>query len=291
MVHFWKHVYNVKVLWIKCRLSVCQSVTQSSPNWFISFFLFFCIKLRDHKRRKVTEPKSRVFGLLRKIESLVFARNDLKWRVLWFPNYMRKSHIWENSRSRDLGQNGPKKGKNRVFGLLRKMPIYNTTAKDFENLISYLNSWWKCTFRLMWQYFLYLHSFTPKNGCIVVRVFGLLRKIESLVLARNGLKLSVLWLVNFLCKSHIWENSRSRDLGPKVGGAVGKNLLFCILLKIVSLDFLIFCMKLKGIKGYKLPQMLFLGKFLFADFGYIWWFLSISKKKFKVSLNVGPIYK
>ena len=60
------------------------------------------MKLRDHKRRKVTEPdfsgkfsfsqkkrakrvqkgpkwpKNRVFGLLRKIESLVFARNDLK---------------------------------------------------------------------------------------------------------------------------------------------------------------------------------------------------------------------
>ena len=56
------------------------------------------MKLRDHKRRKVTEldfsgkfsfsqkmgkkgpkwPRNRVFGLLRKIESLVFARNDLK---------------------------------------------------------------------------------------------------------------------------------------------------------------------------------------------------------------------
>ena len=59
------------------------------------------MKLRDHKCRKVTEPdfsgkfsfsqkwakraqkgpkwpNNRVFGLLRKIESLVFARNDLK---------------------------------------------------------------------------------------------------------------------------------------------------------------------------------------------------------------------
>ena len=81
------------------------------------------------------------------------------------------------------------------------------------------------------------------------RVFGLLSKIESLIFARNGLKLSVLWLANFLCKSHIWENSRSRDLrqkGPKVGGAVGKNQLFCILLKIVSLDFFHILHKVRG---------------------------------------------
>ena len=73
-------------------------------------------------------------------------------------------------------------------------------------------------------------------------------------------------LANFLRKSHIWENSRSRDLGqkgPKVGGAVGKSQLFCILLKIVSLDFFfIFCIKLEGIKGYKLPQTPFFRKIL-----------------------------
>ena len=51
---------------------------------------------------------------------------------------------------------------------------------------------------------------SPKNG-----VFGLLCKIESLVFARNDLKLSVLWLANVLCKSHIWENSYSRDLCAK----------------------------------------------------------------------------
>ena len=46
----------------------------------------------------------------------------------------------------------------------------------------------------------------------------------------------------------IWQK------GAKVGRAVGKNQLFCILLKIGSLDFLIFCIKLEDIKGYKLPQ-------------------------------------
>ena len=38
-------------------------------------------------------PKNRVFGLLLKIESLVFARNDQKWSVLWSANFMRKPHI------------------------------------------------------------------------------------------------------------------------------------------------------------------------------------------------------
>jgi len=104
-------------------------------------------------------PKNRVFGPLRKIESLVFARNGLKWSVLWLANFLRKSHIWENSRSRDLGQKGPKRPQNRVFDLLRK--------------------------------------------------------IDSLFFARNGLKWSVLWLANFLRKPHIWENSYSRDLCAK----------------------------------------------------------------------------
>ena len=67
----------------------------------LCLFLIFSVNLGDHKRRKVTEPdfsgklsfgqkwgkrlqkgpkrpKNRVFGLLRKIEPLVFAINDLK---------------------------------------------------------------------------------------------------------------------------------------------------------------------------------------------------------------------
>ena len=137
------------------------------------------MKLGVHKWWKVTEPdfsgkfsfsqkwekrpQNVFFGILLKIESLVFARNYLKWSIIWLANFLHKSNIWENSRSRDLGQKGPKKGQK--YG---------------------------------------------KN-----RVFGLLRKIDSLVFARNDLKWSVLWLANFLWKSHIWENSRSRDLGQK----------------------------------------------------------------------------
>ena len=109
-------------------------------------------------------PKNRVFGLLRKIESLVFARNNIKWSVLWLANFLWKSHIWENSRSRDLRQKGPKKGKNRVFGLLHKMPISNTTVKDFENLISYLNSWWNVLSDWCELFFLYFIPSPLKMG-------------------------------------------------------------------------------------------------------------------------------
>ena len=126
------------------------------------------------------------------------------------------------------------------------MPISNTTAKDFENLISYLNSCWNVLSDSYRQFFHYLHSFTPKNGCKLGqykgpkrpknRVFGLLQKIESLVFARNHLKWSVLWLANFLHKCHVWENSRSRELEQKAPKK-GKNMVFGLLCKIESLVF------------------------------------------------------
>ena len=50
----------------------------------------------------------------------------------------------------------------------------------------------------------------PKMG--KNRVFGLLRKIQPLVFARNGLEQSVLWLANFLRKLHVLENSCSQDI-------------------------------------------------------------------------------
>ena len=115
------------------------------------------------------------------------------------------------------------------------MPISNTTAKDFENLISYLNSWWNVLSEWCGQLFLYLHSFTPKNGCKVGqykcpkrpknRVFRLLQKIESLVFARNDLKWCVLWLANFVRKSHIWENSYSQDLCVKALNQSDRSIL------------------------------------------------------------------
>ena len=62
----------------------------------------------------------------------------------------------------------------------------------------------------------------------------------------------------------------------KVGEAVGNNQLFCILLNIGTLVpiFLIFCMTLETIKGYKLTLNPFLRKILvlqiFDIFGHFW---------------------
>ena len=51
--------------------------------------------------------------------------------------------------------------------------------------------------------------------------------------------------------------------GAKVGRAVGKNQLFCILLKIGSLDFFhVFHKVIEAIKAYKLPHILFFRKIL-----------------------------
>ena len=64
--------------------------------------ILILILIKKKRERGPKKGKNRVFGLLRKIESLVFSRNDLKWSVLWLANFLRKPHIWENSHSQDL---------------------------------------------------------------------------------------------------------------------------------------------------------------------------------------------
>ena len=72
--------------------------------------------------------------------------------------------------------------------------------------------------------------------------------------------------------------------GPKVGGAFGKNQLFCILLKIDF--FLIFCMKLETIKGYKLSLNPFLRKILIlVIFGHFW----LENRLSGILLNIGTL--
>ena len=105
------------------------------------------MKLGVHRGSKVTEPdfsgkllfskklgKRVQKGL--KIESLLFARNDLKWSVIWLANFLCKSHIWENSRSQDLGQ----KGKNRVFGILCKIKSLVFARNDLKWSVLWLTN-------------------------------------------------------------------------------------------------------------------------------------------------------
>ena len=77
--------------------------------------------------------------------------------------------------------------------------------------------------------------------------------------------------------------------GAKVGRAVGKNQLFCILLNIGSLDFFDILQKLESIKGYKLTLNPFLRKILvlqiLAIFGHFW----LKNRLSCILLNIGTL--
>ena len=49
--------------------------------------------------------KNRVFGLLKKIMSLVLSGICVKRRFLWFINILRKLHAWEKSGSQVINKN------------------------------------------------------------------------------------------------------------------------------------------------------------------------------------------
>ena len=51
-------------------------------------------------------PKNRVFGLFKKIMSLVLSEICVKRMFLWFIDILRKLHAWEKSGSQVIAQNG-----------------------------------------------------------------------------------------------------------------------------------------------------------------------------------------
>ena len=51
-------------------------------------------------------PKNMVFGLFKKIMSLVLSGICVKWKFLWFINILRKLHTWEKSASQVIAKNG-----------------------------------------------------------------------------------------------------------------------------------------------------------------------------------------
>ena len=51
-------------------------------------------------------PKNMVFGLFKKITSLVLSGICVKSKFLWFINILRKMHSWEKSRSQVKDKNG-----------------------------------------------------------------------------------------------------------------------------------------------------------------------------------------
>ena len=51
-------------------------------------------------------PKNMVFGLFKKIASLVLSGICLKWKFLWFINILQKLHAWEKSGSQVIAKKG-----------------------------------------------------------------------------------------------------------------------------------------------------------------------------------------
>ena len=51
-------------------------------------------------------PKNMVFGLFKKITSLVLSGICVKSKLLWFINILRKLHAWEKSGSQVIAKNG-----------------------------------------------------------------------------------------------------------------------------------------------------------------------------------------
>ena len=102
--------------------SVLPSVRKFYQNWLISFsWNLACIRVpyivmcdrtgffwKNLHRVKNGQkwPKNRVFGLFKKITSLVLSGIWVKLKFLWFINILWKLHAWEKSGSQVIAKNG-----------------------------------------------------------------------------------------------------------------------------------------------------------------------------------------
>ena len=69
--------------------------------WF--FWKKSLLSKNDQKLYKLTQ--NRVFGIFKKITSLVLFAICVKWKFLWFINILRKLHTWEKSVSQAIAKN------------------------------------------------------------------------------------------------------------------------------------------------------------------------------------------
>ena len=108
------------------RSSVLQSLLPSvhkfSRDWLISFFwnlawcqghIYICVwqsqifwKRSPSCKNDQKWVQNMVFGLFKKITSLVFSGICVKWTFLWFINILRKLHAWEKSGFQVIAKNG-----------------------------------------------------------------------------------------------------------------------------------------------------------------------------------------
>ena len=80
ILKIWFHIWIAGEMYFQIDEDIFFSISTPSP-------------LKMGAKLGYIGPKNRVLFFLRKIESLVFARNGLKWSVLWLADFMRKCHI------------------------------------------------------------------------------------------------------------------------------------------------------------------------------------------------------
>ena len=78
---------------------MCSSVWQSRIFWKKS-------PSGKYDQNGQKRPKNMVFGLFKKIKSLVLSEICVKWKFLWFINLLQKLHAWEKSGSEVIAKNG-----------------------------------------------------------------------------------------------------------------------------------------------------------------------------------------
>ena len=162
-----------------CR-EPCRGVLRSScSNYYIfwtaqPFFIFFCMKIEYHKTFKM-------------MLSFFYKNAFLLWKR------SKKKQKWAEQLD-----------KINFFVYCSKLAhwIFLIFCKQLGGIKGYIN----CP----WYHFSAKFSFSPKREKRVqkwakIGFLDFYEKIQPLVFARNGLKWSVLWLTDFLRKSHIWE--------------------------------------------------------------------------------------
>ena len=154
-------MFQVCFLWIQFCQTFCQSATQSSQIWFITFFWYFQWKLGDHKCRKVMEPDfSGKFIFDQKMCKKVPKREKIGFLDVWLSFLGIDSLIFSDSVHEVRGP----------CGIVCDSAWFFWNLPDFSGKISFSEK-------------------GSKN-----RVFGHLWTIESLFFAINDLKWRFLWL-------------------------------------------------------------------------------------------------
>ena len=78
------------------------------------------------------DPKNRVFGLFKKMMSLVLSGICVKQKFLWFINILRKLHAWEKSGSQVIAKNCSQPMEFQYSVFFNRQYFINRLISDFD---------------------------------------------------------------------------------------------------------------------------------------------------------------